>query len=116
MLIREGDPIDEMYIIKQGRVRALRNVNGREVELGVLGAGEVVGVLGVVEEKPQYTTLMALEPTIVYRMTLSELMESAGGSELPVSLVLTGLSRMVRLLSDQLAKSGRSIHVDRSLT
>ena len=116
VLIREGDPIDEMYIIKQGRVRALRNINGREVELGVLGAGEVVGVLGVVEEKPQYTTLMALEPTIVYRMTLSELMESAGGSELPVSLVLTGLSRMVRLLSDQLAKSGRSIHVDRSLT
>ena len=115
ILIREGDPIDAMYIIKQGRVRALRNMNGREVELGVLGPGEPLGALGVIEEKPQYATLRALEPTVVYRMTMSELMESAGGSELPVSLVLTGLSRKVRVLADELAKSGRPIPADHTM-
>ncbi len=115
VLIREGDSIHEMYIVKSGRVRAMRNINGREVELAVMGQGEVLGVLGVAEEKPQYATLRALEPTVLYRMTMSQLMESAGGSELPVSLVLAGLSRKVRVLADQLAKSGRQIPADSSM-
>ncbi|MCK4563465.1 MAG: cyclic nucleotide-binding domain-containing protein [Verrucomicrobia bacterium] len=109
VLIREGDPVDEMYIIKSGRVRASREVNGREAPLGSMGAGEVVGILGVVEETPQYATLIAQEPTVVYRMNMQELMESVGGSELPVSLVLNGLCEKVRVLANQLTTSGRGI-------
>lgn len=112
ILIREGDPIHEMYIIKEGRVRATRNVQGRETSLTTAGAGEVLGVMGVVEQKPQYATLRALEDTVLYKMNMKELMESAGGDELPVSLVLTGLSQKVRVLADQMIRSGRSIDVD----
>ncbi len=115
VLIREGDPIDEMFIIQSGRVRAMRSLKGREVELAVMGPGEVLGVLGVAEGKPQYATLRALEPTVVYRMNMQQLMESAGGSELPVSLVLSGLSRKVRLLADQLSASGQSINADSTM-
>ena len=115
ILIREGDPIDDMYIIQSGRVRATRNLNGREVSLATAGAGEVLGVLGVVENKPQYTTLRALEPTVVYRMDMQQLMDSAGGSELPVSLVLSGLCSRLRALADQLTKSGRGISADSTM-
>lgn len=109
-LIREGDPIDEMYIIKSGRVRVLRTINGRETELTTFGAGEVVGVLGVIEQKPQYATIRAIEPTEIYRMNLQMLMESAGGDQLPISLVLTGLSQKLRMLANQLAQSGRPLN------
>jgi hypothetical protein len=115
VLIREGDPIHEMYIVKSGQVRVLREANGREVPLGTLGAGEVLGVLGVVENRPQYATLVAVEPTTVYQMGLAELMESAGGSELPASLVLASLAKKVRLLADQLAQSGRSLPTDSTI-
>jgi hypothetical protein len=37
VLIREGDPIDRLFVVKSGRVRALREVNGREGPLGTLG-------------------------------------------------------------------------------
>ncbi len=115
ILIREGDPIDDMYIIQSGRVRATRNINGREMSLAVAGAGEVLGVLGLVENKPQYSTLRALEPTVVYRMDMQQLMESAGGSELPVSLVLSGLCSRLRSLADQLIKSGHGISADSTM-
>ena len=115
ILIREGDPIHEMYIIKSGSVRVMRQVNGREVELATMGAGEVLGILGVVEGKPQYATLRALEPTVVYRMDMKQLMENAGGDELPVSLVLIGLCGKLRLLADQLGASGRGISTDRTM-
>ena len=53
----------------------------------------MLGILGTIEERPQYATLRALEDTAVYRMTIHELMESAGGDDLPAALVLTGLNR-----------------------
>lgn len=115
ILIREGDPVHDMYIIKRGRVRVTRHINGREVSLTTVGAGEVLGVLGVVEQKPQYATLRALEPTVVYRMDLKELMESAGGSELPISMTLCGLCEKIRMLADQLTKTGRSISADSTM-
>lgn len=115
ILIREGEPIHDMYIIQSGRIRATRNINGREVSIATAGAGEVLGVLGVVENKPQYATLRALEPTVVYRMDLPQLMESAGGSELPVSLVLSGLCVRLRSLADQLVGSGRGISADSTM-
>lgn len=115
VLIREGDPIDEMYIIKQGRVRALRNINGREVEIATGRAGDVLGVLAVVENKPQYVTVRALEPTVVYRMNMRQLMESAGGDELPVSLVLGGLCSRLRSLADQVTGSGRHLSADHTM-
>jgi hypothetical protein len=114
-LIREDDPIEDLYIIQSGRVRATRRARGREVPLGHLGAGEVLGIIGVVEGTPQYATLTAVEPTTVYRMNLHELMESAGGSGLPVSLVLSGLCGKLRVLADQAAKSGRGLPADRTL-
>lgn len=115
VLIREGDPVDEMYIIKQGRVRATRNINGREVELATGDAGDVLGVLAVVEGKSQYATLRALEPTVLYRMDMKQLMESAGGDELPVSLVLTGLCVRLRAMADQLSGSGRKLNADSTM-
>ncbi|MDF7822953.1 cyclic nucleotide-binding domain-containing protein [Pontiellaceae bacterium B12227] len=115
VLVREGDPIHEMLIINTGRVRATRNVNGRETSLMTAGPGEVLGVLGTIEERPQYATLRALEDTAVYRMNMQELMASAGGDQLPASLVLTGLSRKVRLLADQAVRSGRPTDVDATM-
>lgn len=115
VIIREGEPIHEMLIIKEGRVRATREVNGREVSLTTGGAGEVLGVVGVIEQRPQYATIRALEDTVIYRMNMKELMESAGGDELPVALVLTGLSRKLRLLVDQNVRSGRSVDVDATM-
>ncbi|MHC4410582.1 MAG: cyclic nucleotide-binding domain-containing protein, partial [Planctomycetota bacterium] len=100
---------------KQGRVRAMRDLDGRDVEIANGSAGDVLGVLGVVEGKPQYATIRALEPTVVYRMSLRELMESAGGEKLPVSLVLTGLCERLRSLADQLSDSGRAIRADQTM-
>lgn len=115
VLIREGDPIHEMYIIKEGRVRATRIVNGREVSLTTAGAGEVLGVMGVVEQKPQYATLRTLEDTVIYKMNMKELMESAGGDELPIALVMSGLSRKVRILADQAVRSGQQPDLDATM-
>ncbi|MCH7914997.1 MAG: cyclic nucleotide-binding domain-containing protein [Deltaproteobacteria bacterium] len=99
VILREEEPVQKFYIIKSGTVRATREVNGKPVYLNDVGPGAVVGVISVIQGKPQYSTITSLSPTTLYSMGLDELMDSAGGREQPVSTVLM-------VMADYLQKAG----------
>ena len=107
VILREGDPVEECLIIKSGRVKLTRLQNDRPVELTQAGPGEFLGLVGVLGDKPQLTTITALEPTTVYRMSLDELMESAGGRELPISQVLLQCVEKLREAAVKLTEEER---------
>src|SRR5438105_8388439 len=49
-LTREGEPADSLFVIERGLVRVSRTSRqGRELVLGLIGAGEMLGELGVLE-------------------------------------------------------------------
>ena len=104
VLLREGDPVYEMCIIRSGKVQLTREVDGKSVDYGTLGTGDVMGILGVVEGKPQFTTITALKRTVIYQMSMADVMENVGGKELPISLVLTGMSKKLRECAARIAK------------
>ena len=64
-LTREGEPADAMFVIERGVVRISRTSRqGRELILGLVGAGEMLGELGVLEASGTQTAdAMAVEPT-----------------------------------------------------
>ena len=64
-LTREGEPADSMFVIERGLVRVSRTSRqGRELVLGLLGAGEMLGELGVLEASGTQTAdAMAVEAT-----------------------------------------------------
>jgi CRP-like cAMP-binding protein len=97
IILREGESVERLFIIKAGRVRLSRDVDGQQQELAVMGPGEVVGALGVIQGAPQPGTAVALAPTSLYGMDLEELMDSAGGPEQPVSTVLRALTEKLRV-------------------
>ena len=105
IILREGDPIEDFFIIKTGNVQLVREVNGKPVKLAVLSVGDVVGALGVILGEPQYGTVIALEQVTLYRMNLGELMEEAGGQNLPISLVLMTLTKKLKIAADKLANA-----------
>jgi CRP-like cAMP-binding protein len=79
-----------------------RRAGDGEVELGRVGPREVVGAVSVIDGSPAVATATALIRTTVYRMSLEQVMESAGGREQPVSLLLEALAGYVRLAADRL--------------
>jgi CRP-like cAMP-binding protein len=101
VVLREGDCIDEFFVIKSGRVRFSRSTDGKNPHLATAGPGAVIGILGVIQAKPQYATVVAETDAVLYRMSLNELMDSAGGREQPVSLVLTNMAEVIRRLADR---------------
>ncbi len=56
MLFREGEPGDTMYVIQSGSVRITKSVKDEEKTLAILGAGEFLGEMAILNEKPRTAT------------------------------------------------------------
>jgi len=59
LLFREGDPADSVFRILSGTVEIVRELNGEPIVLGRVGAGQFVGEMGVVENRPRNATARA---------------------------------------------------------
>lgn len=113
VMLREGDLPRAFYIIQRGLVEITRQVAGVTVPIATIEGGDVLGVSGVVQGLPAAATATARAYTIAYVMTAEELMDSAGGSELPISIALDGLTKHLnkavqRIAELEAASSGSS--------
>lgn len=61
VLFREGDPGAEMFVIQSGSIRITKAIAGEERVIAVLGAGEFLGELAILNNKPRSATATVLE-------------------------------------------------------
>ena len=67
VVFAEGDDAHDVLIVRSGAVEVVTTaLNGREVVLDVLHAGEVLGELSVIDAGPRSATVKTLEPTEVF--------------------------------------------------
>ena len=57
---REGDPGDAVFVIADGEVEVLREVDGEILQLTTLRKGAIFGEMGVIRKRPRSTTTRAL--------------------------------------------------------
>jgi VanZ family protein len=114
VLLRQGELVRSFHIIQSGTVKMVREVDGKEHELVTLGPGDVIGLLGVVQDTPQYATATAQTAVTVYRLGLDELIENSGGAGLPVTSVLQAVARLLRSLGDQVVEIEKTEGLSRS--
>jgi CRP/FNR family transcriptional regulator, cyclic AMP receptor protein len=60
-LIREGDEATFVYIVRRGRLRAYRIIEGKDVTLGEINLGEFVGEMAFIDGQPRSANVEALE-------------------------------------------------------
>ena len=57
----EGEPSDHLYVVRTGRVRVLvQSPRGEEMTLSVLGPGETIGELSMIDGQPRSASVEAL--------------------------------------------------------
>jgi CRP/FNR family cyclic AMP-dependent transcriptional regulator len=67
VLIRQGVPVDEVYILLDGSLAVwLKLRRGPEREIATLQAGEIVGEMSFVDARPPSATVKALEDSTVF--------------------------------------------------
>jgi CRP-like cAMP-binding protein len=88
MIFSEGEPGDELYIIRKGSVKITKIAEGNEVLLAVLKPGDIFGEMALLESKPRaacaithedcvllavsranFSQMVATQPQIVARLT-----------------------------------------------
>lgn len=68
-LIRQGYKTEEIYIVKSGIVKCfIREANGKEYLLELLGVGEIIGEIEVIRNTPCISSVEALTHTTVYQI------------------------------------------------
>jgi CRP-like cAMP-binding protein len=105
VVFREGDASDTCYIVREGRVRAVRtHRGGRTITLARFGPGDIFGELALFEDERRSATIEALEPTSVVgvlgpdmRRLLSEHAEIS-------SRLVIALGRRLRETNERLAR------------
>jgi CRP-like cAMP-binding protein len=60
-LFHENDRSRELYIIQSGNVRVYKALNGREIELAILGKGAVLGEMALIDGRPRSASAVALD-------------------------------------------------------
>lgn len=87
-LFHEGEPGEVMFVIQSGAVRISKEVDGEQKVLAVLGPGEFVGEMAILNAKPRAATATVVEPTrclVIEARTLESMISK--NSEIAVRLI-----------------------------
>lgn len=77
-LFHEGDPARWLWVVESGRVKIFKTASGgQEVALDLLGRGQVIGGVAVLEAKPYPASARSIEPTVVVKLPREVVQEIA---------------------------------------
>ncbi len=65
VIVQENDFGETAYVIAQGQVEVSKELDGQNVHLAYLGAGETFGEMSMIDEKPRSATVTAVTETLV---------------------------------------------------
>jgi CRP-like cAMP-binding protein len=65
VIVQENDFGETAYVIELGQVEVSKELDGQNVHLAYLGAGETFGEMSMIDEKPRSATVTAVTETVV---------------------------------------------------
>lgn len=99
IILRQGAEVSRLNVIERGEVRLTREVDGCSQLVGTLGQGDVIGLLGVLQSQPQFTTVEAVGDVTVHDIGLQDLLETTSGKPDPIVSVLNVMAKYIRSLA-----------------
>ncbi len=112
ILFREGDPADGVFRLISGTVDVFRELDGDPILLGAVGAGQFIGEMGVVENRPRIATARAASEVEVEFLNPTEFLDQIAGSPRTARELIQRLSQRLREADDRIVndekRSGRA--------
>jgi CRP-like cAMP-binding protein len=101
-VFRQGDPGGSMYVIRAGKVRVLKESQGRQRVVTTLGPGDFFGEMAVVTGRPRCATAEVIEEAELLKVPADRLQEMISGTgEIAV--------RLIRHLAERLENANQFI-------
>ncbi|HPG51726.1 MAG TPA: Crp/Fnr family transcriptional regulator [Spirochaetota bacterium] len=114
-IFREGDAADVMYMIHRGRVQISKGLGSFDENIRILGEGEFVGEMAIINVKPRSASAVAMEDCILIKMDRESFNETIKKNhEFSVS-VIQFLSERLRETDELLMKYANQERIGRLL-
>lgn len=103
LLISEGDPSHELYIVLNGTVRVFASEkDGREVTLSMAGSGAYFGELGLIDDAPRSASVMTLETSKIAVVSKVDFHRCLSAHPELAMKLMRALTHRVRTLTERL--------------
>ncbi|MDB6164802.1 MAG: hypothetical protein JWL98_2234 [Xanthomonadaceae bacterium] len=96
VLYRQGDPSDCAWLVEHGSVELVSVQGRREISHGVLGAGELIGELGMLDGAPRSATAIARGDCVLLAIEHDQFLARLDSSDPIVRTLVDNLLRHVR--------------------
>jgi CRP/FNR family transcriptional regulator, cyclic AMP receptor protein len=106
-LFKEGDTPNCVFRLLSGAVDIFRELDGESILLGRVGAGQFIGEMGVVENRPRSATARAASEVEVEILTPTEFLDQIVGSPQAARELIQRLSQRLREADDRIVKDER---------
>ena len=104
LLFQQGDEGTALYIIVQGRIKISLSRRMDNVTLAILGQGEFLGEMALLDDLPRSADAIALEDSQLYVLNRKDFLSFLSNNGHTVYAILNSLSRRLRKTDDQLAE------------
>lgn len=99
-LIREGENSNELYWLVQGKLEVLKKLQGQYIQVSIIEAGELVGELAFLDQKPRSATVKALTDCQLVKLEYKEFQEMLSNQPKWMKKILVTLTSRVRKMTD----------------
>ncbi|MDQ4129758.1 MAG: ATP-binding protein [Actinomycetota bacterium] len=93
LLLEEGSPPDAMYVAVEGEFEVTRRVEDRELPVGRLGRGDILGEMALLEERPRSASARALVDSRVAEIDRDAFAELLGYAPFVLAMLKTVSNR-----------------------
>lgn len=94
IVIEEGAPPSDLFVILEGNFRAVRAGPNGDVVLGTSAAGEVIGEMSLIEDRPTSATVIAQTPGKLLRIPGSEIGSLMNSPQMTNQILRTIIPRL----------------------
>lgn len=104
IIVRQGDVGDCMYVIQAGQTEVIKEKNGKEIRLTVLGEGGTFGEMSLIDREVRSATVRALGEVRVLTVDKKTFLRWMHEDPAVAFRIVQKMSCRIRELSDELAK------------
>ena len=106
-IIRQSDSPDDLYFVESGKISVLIELeNGEKIRVRKMGAGSVVGEMGMYLDQKRAASVITRTPAVIYRLSKESLLKMEENNPKTAS---TFHNFMVRLLSQRLMNTDKTL-------
>ena len=105
LILNEDEPSDFVCRIASGEVEVYKILDNQRIVLGIVKAGEFLGEMGVIEDRPRSASARAISPVTAELMGIEDFLRHISENSSSAYQMIIRLSERLRLTNKQLTEA-----------